>query len=165
MISLLVAIVVYVLSSYSSLNVLNTEKKDTLGVNSNITVKTSTTSTPVPTSSNSPLPSNSEEPSTTPESTQTNNLGIDEWIYPGASVTSKSGASLSLETGDNTESVTDWYKEKVREKGFNAKSFVTTKTNDNVLNKLSGAKEGQEVLIEIKKAPSETSAKITVTLE
>lgn len=168
MISLLVTIVTLVLSTYYI--GLGTDNKETLGTKTEINTGTSTPSpiTPnflKPTDSQEPISTSTPEPTSSTTPSQVNTTSIDEWIYPGASVTSKSGASLSLETREDTKVVTDWYEGKIRSGGFNVKSFVTTKTNDNVLNKLSGAKSGQEVAIEIKKAPGEANTKVTVTLD
>src|SRR3989344_3351056 len=81
---------------------------------------------------------------------------IDDFKYPGSSVTSSSGNSLTLKSSDGVDSITSWYKEGIKSLGYNTKSFVTTKTNNRVLTKLSGIKNDSEIMVEISKEPNET---------
>ncbi|OGG01811.1 hypothetical protein A2Z33_00950 [Candidatus Gottesmanbacteria bacterium RBG_16_52_11] len=90
---------------------------------------------------------------------------ITDYIYPGATVRSQSEDSLSLESGDSPDKVTDWYEEKIRSAGMNVRSFVKTKTNGKVLNKLSAAgTDDVSISIEISREPGESAVRITVTL-
>ncbi|HZJ18716.1 MAG TPA: hypothetical protein VFD45_03825 [Patescibacteria group bacterium] len=48
---------------------------------------------------------------------------------------------------------------------MNAVSFVSTNTNGNVLNKLSGVGTGQNVTIEITKSDNDQQVRISITLK
>ncbi len=63
----------------------------------------------------------------------------------------------------NTSTSTQKTKTNVSE--MNAISFVTTKTNGDVLNKLSGAGGGQDVTVEITKSNSDQQIKISITIK
>jgi|SRR3989344_7671342 len=89
-------------------------------------------------------------------------LNLDDFKYGGASVTSQSNHSLELSSSDDPDKITDWYKEKIRSLGLSSKSFVTTKSNDNVENKLVGSNGDLEIAVEIKKAAGSSIAVIKV---
>ncbi len=94
----------------------------------------------------------------------TSNSEINSYKYPNAQVVSSSGNSLELSTTDDSDTVTSWYKDKISESGMNVKSFVTTKTNDNVLNKLVGASGEVEIRVDIEKKSGESEVIITVLI-
>ena len=113
------------------------------------------TDTPIPTKT--PIPS---LPATkTPVSTNLSNFH-----YPNSQVVSSGENSLILNSIDNADTITDWYKEKIKGEGMSVTSFVTTKTNDNVLNKLVGADGEREIRVEITKEAGSSTVKISVTL-
>lgn len=87
---------------------------------------------------------------------------LDEYRYPGAKVISSSNTKLELESDDNNQKITDWYKNKIREDNFNAKSFTQTNSNGVVLNKLSAAKPGDKIEITIKKDQNISTSTIIV---
>lgn len=108
-------------------------------------------------------------PTNTSTPSPTENLpapaGIESYRYPNSSVISSSESSLFLRSSDDTDKITDWYKEKIESEGMSAKSFVKTKTNDNVLNKLVGASSSKEVRVEIRKDSGETSTEISISVK
>jgi len=57
-----------------------------------------------------------------------------------------------------------WHKEKITSMGMNAKSFVQTNTNGNILNKLVSANGETKVSIEISKNGSEAQTKISINI-
>lgn len=89
----------------------------------------------------------------------------DTWFYPGAQQIGVSGATIILQSYDDITQITNWYKDKIKASGMNAISFVTTKTNGDVLNKLSGAGAGQDVTVEITKSNSDQQIKISITIK
>lgn len=100
---------------------------------------------------------------------QTSNLS--DFNYPSSNQISNVGNTLILESNDNPDLITDWYKEKIRSLGFKSKSFVQTKTNGNILNKLvaasaelDSASGSIEVSVEIKKSAEVSKVSITITL-
>lgn len=87
-----------------------------------------------------------------------------DYKYPNSQVISTSSNFLSLESTDESDVITNWYKEKVNSLGMNVKTFVTTKANDKVLNKLVGGDGDTELRIEISMENSGSAVKISVTI-
>jgi hypothetical protein len=86
---------------------------------------------------------------------------VSSWQYPGSQKTSET-IYISAE---DPKTITDWYKNKINALGYSAKSFVTTNTNEKVLNKLVAAQNSSEILIEISKNPGDSSTTIKVVLD
>jgi len=84
--------------------------------------------------------------------------------YSDSVLISSTDTTLILESTASTEAITTWYKEKIIAMGMNAKSFVTTKANEKVLNKLVGADGKREVRVEISQENSSSVVKIKVSL-
>ena len=114
------------------------------------------------------LPTPSPEETITPfptSSPQVVTSSIHAYIYPGSNVINSSSSVLSLESDENVDKITDWYKDKIQSAGMNIKTFVVTKANDNVLNKLGGSNANQEVNVEIEKKSGESNVSIRVTID
>ena len=107
------------------------------------------TKTPIPSSTNTPKPASAN---------------LSSFQYPNSQVVSSGENSLILNSIDNADSITDWYKEKIKGEGMSVTSFVTTKTKDNILNKLVGADGEREIRVEITKEAGSSTVKISVTL-
>lgn len=88
---------------------------------------------------------------------------VEDYIYPGASVVNKTGSKLELESNADAGVITQWYKDSIRQSGFNAKSFSQTNTNGVIFNKLSAAKPGEKIEISIKK--DQNASKVTITVD
>lgn len=88
---------------------------------------------------------------------------ISEYIYEGAKTISVSPSGLEMESSDNSTTITNWYKKKIRNLNFNAKSFSQTTTSGVVFNKLSAAKPGEKIEITIKK--DQNASKVTITVD
>jgi hypothetical protein len=140
---------------------------------------------PTPTESASPTPSPTITPSPTQRealltpsprattmaqinnsvsnSNATSNNDLNQFRYPNGKTISSSSTEIKIESPDSPDKITDWYKEKIKGLGMNTQSFVTTNTNNNVLNSLAAAGNGINIKIEIKKdaGASFTSIKIT----
>lgn len=97
-----------------------------------------------------------------PNSYETN---LDSYVYPNSKVAKMENFYLVLESNDESSAVTQWYKEKIRSEGMNVKTFVTTKTNGNVLDKLVGANSEKEIMVEVEKKASESKVTLTIQLE
>jgi hypothetical protein len=110
-------------------------------------------------------PTNKPSPTKVPvptQSPQTSN--ILEYKYPNSQIVSSSSNSLSLESSDNSDSITKWYKDKINSQGMNVKTYVATKANDKILNKLVGADGYKEISIEISKEDSQSMVNISITI-
>jgi hypothetical protein len=110
-----------------------------------------------------------ETPTQTPQDTLTplppspvTGGGLNEYRYANSELLSQTASELHLKSLEDTDTVTTWYKEKVRAEGMNIKTFVTTKANEKVLNKLSGASANREVRVEITKEPEDVFCYIDV---
>jgi hypothetical protein len=122
-------------------------------------VEESATPTPTPEVTPEPSQSPTNPPDTTAE------FSISGFIYPRAVVKSQSSTILMLESSDDTDKITDWYKEKIQNLGANVKSFVVTRANDKVLNKLVGSNSSLEVAVEISKDSGVSLAQISVSFK
>lgn len=97
----------------------------------------------------------------TPPPVKTN---INSFIYPNSVKISIDASSVILQSSDNPQIITNWYKEKITSMGMNAKSFVQTNTNGNVLNKLVAANSDLKVSVTISRKNNQSSAEITVSI-
>src|SRR3990172_11371851 len=113
-------------------------------VSSRITTKTEVnvttnqqTQTPSPTTTSSPSISRetSASPIPTPKSTSAV-VSSQAFQYPNSVQVRSENNSTTYESSDDPNLITNWYKDKIKSLNMNAKSFVTTKTNGNILNKL-----------------------------
>ena len=102
---------------------------------------------PVSTSSATPVPKSPD---------------IKTYIYTGAKTLSSTTSKLELESAASAEAVTSWYKKKIEDSKFNAKSYSQTSTGGTILNKLSAAKPGEKLDITIKKDQNASKVLITV---
>jgi len=111
------------------------------------------------------IPSNKPSPTKVPVPTQSlQKSNILEYKYPNSQIVSSTSTLMSLESSDNSDSITDWYKGKINSLGMNVKTFVTTSANEKVLNKLVGADGVKEINIEISKEDSQSIVKISITI-
>lgn len=149
-------IIIYIASSTQK-NFLKSLKKT-----APITPETTISPTNQPTLTLAPTVTSTSAPSSVPSPTQSN---INSFIYPGSIKVSGERNSLVLQSTDDPQAITNWYKEKINSIGMNAKSFVQTNANGNILNKLVGAKSGFKISIEISKKSNEENVKISVSLD
>jgi len=132
-------------------------------------VQTETTQEPLIRPTNTPVPNPTIKPTQntiptvipTKKVTTSNSLG--DFIYPGSLITNQSDATLALASGDNATIITEWYSSQLINNGFTALSSAKTNTNGNILNKVSGGKNGQQIEVTIKKTASSGSVNITVS--
>lgn len=87
---------------------------------------------------------------------------LTDYKYPGAVIINQTSVKLELESQDSSDVITQWYKDKIKQSGFNAKSFSQTNTNGVIFNKLSAAKPGEKIEINIKKDQNESKVTISV---
>ena len=92
------------------------------------------------------------------------NSNILDYKYPNSQIISTSSNTLSLESDDDIDVITDWYKDKINSLGMNVKTFVKTKANEKVLNKLVGNDGNFEISVEISKENTSSSVDIFVTI-
>ncbi|MFH0936824.1 MAG: hypothetical protein V1808_00850 [Candidatus Daviesbacteria bacterium] len=125
-----------------------------------VSVTPSSTLTIIPSPTSKPTPTSSNNSPTS----QTSGSGLSDFKYPSSNQISSTPDTLILESNDNPDLITNWYKEKIRSLGYKSKSFVQTKTNRNILNKLGAASGSMEVRVEIKKTAEVSTVSITITL-
>ena len=132
------------------------------------------------TEKSTPVPVLSTESSPSPKPTQVINVTLEPtqivkvtpaeaptisveqiFIYPQSS----SIGGYKYTSNDSPEKITEWYKNKINTEGYNSKSFVTTKSNEKVLNKLSASKNSQTILIEISRNDSNSQTEIYILLD
>lgn len=108
---------------------------------------------PTPTSTFAPTPS---VPTHTPRP-----AADSSWQYPGSVVV----GTMKWESRDDAKKITEWYKSKLVARGANAKSFVQTETNGEVLNKLVAAGSNGKIAVEISKKMDNPVVTISVVLD
>lgn len=130
-------------------------------------VTPSPTAEPTPTETPRPTPAPSPTPTTRPTSgvQLQQSITTSAFMYPNARQERFEDEKIKLETTDNPDAVTDWYKNKIKSFSMSAKSFVQTNTNGNVLNKLVGDNGEIEVRIEITKKANDSVTKISVAVK
>lgn len=88
---------------------------------------------------------------------------LQDYIYPSARQVSVSENVLTLESADDPDKITDWYRQKIGASTMNLRTFVKTKTNDTVMNILVGAKDNRTVRIEIARKSEQAIVSIKIT--
>lgn len=96
--------------------------------------------------------------------TEPSKQNIFYYKYPNSTITSSSANYLLLKSSEDSELITNWYRELIKSGGMNAKSFVSTKTNGNVLNKLVGADGTRQVRVEVSKPADQSTTTIEVNI-
>lgn len=79
--------------------------------------------------------------------------------YPGSV---KVSGSLYTTT-DSPQTVTDWYKDKIRQSGMQTTAFVQNSVNGNINNVLVGSNGDRDVRVTIKKSPDNATTEITLS--
>lgn len=128
--------------------------------------KQSPTSVPTPTPSPTFTPSPSIPSTSTPTPIQQKPAGnLQSFQYPGSSVTSSDTSTMHLTSPNDSDAITDWYKEKIKSEGFRSTAFAVTKTNGNVLTKLAGSKNSFQIHVDITKPENTSTTQIKITLD
>lgn len=117
------------------------------------------TQTPTPTSTPTPIPTSVPSTSTPIPFSQRN---MSSFIFPGSIILNQSGDEMTLQSLDDPISITNWYKEKIISLNMNAKSFVQTNTNGDILNKLVASDGAHKVQVKISKKNNESVVEISV---
>lgn len=98
----------------------------------------------------------------TPLPTKTLPTRFSGFVYPNSQIVENNNSKILLVSSDHPDAITDWYKDKIKDMGMNVTSFVVTKTNDNVENKLVGAMNSDKVTVDIIKSSGSSTISITV---
>ena len=104
-------------------------------------------------------PTPKSSPSSTPASNSQPAAG--DWIYPNSTQLEAN----KWRSSDDPQVITNWYKSKIEALGMNAKSFVQTNTNGQVLNKLVAANGNSKISVEISKSSADSQTSILVVLD
>lgn len=120
------------------------------------------TSTPSPKPTVKPTPLVTPAPSSLAPNSS---ASLDSFIYPGASVVSRSSSKLTLTSGENPNTVKNWYKNKFKELDMNAVASTQNNVNGNVKNKLAGDNGQTNAEIEITKDSGASLTTIIVELD
>lgn len=95
---------------------------------------------------------------------QFDNLVIGKFIYPDSTVVHEDESNLQLASGEESDTITDWYKSKIELSNMNVKTFVKTNANNKVLNKLVATNGNFQIDIEINRETQGDAVKIEVNL-
>lgn len=120
---------------------------------------------PTPTESSEEIILNTPMPTTKPtitlRPTSVQQINISSFIYPGL----KEVSPGKYESADSPDQITKWYEDVIRSQGYSINTFVKTNSNDNILNKLVGAKSGVQLQIEIIRKNGSTITTVTVLID
>ena len=86
-----------------------------------------------------------------------------KYIYTNGTVVINTTSNIKIESEASPDDITLFYKNLFKKNNSKVKSFVTTKTNGNILNKLVGIIDGKTITIEIKKDSDSKTVYITLT--
>lgn len=115
---------------------------------------------PTSTPAKNPTPTRTSIPSPVADSNAP--ISLDSFVYPSSNLLNRTESRLILESSDDPKTIAGWYRS-IIEKEFNARSFVQTEVNDNILYRLVGREGDTQYSIEIRKERNESSSTITVT--
>lgn len=102
---------------------------------------------------------------TTPQiQTNSSEINLAIFIYPGATINSQSQTQMSLSSNASADEIINWYKNKLLSLDMPAKSIASTNTNGNYKTSMAGAKNNIKVEIEISKPADSSTASIKVNL-
>lgn len=157
----LVAVIVVATGIYFSQKSKQNEEQIEIRTQEVLSDETQDTPTPsaIPTKIPTAIPQPTNAPTAKP---QDSSSAIPDFKYPNSNITSSSQNSLSMESSDTSDAITNWYKNKINSMGMNVKTFVTTSANEKVLNKLVGADGSREIRIEISQENNSSKVKISV---
>lgn len=171
--NIIAVVLVFIISAVTSYQIIvkiNQDQKEILSVSSPSTELPSLSLEPTPSPQPTPSQNSSNKPQVTiKQETKDNSptsqtFNLSDFKYPNSSPVGNLENGIKLESSDNPNAITDWYQEKIRSLEFKSKSFVQTKTNGNVLNKLVAASGNKEVRVEIEKSADSSKVSITVSL-
>ena len=167
--NIIVVVLVFIISAVTSYQIIvkkNQDQKEILSVSSSSTESFSPAPTPKPSSTPASTPTSKPTPSSNNSQVAIPSqiFNLSDFKYPNSSQAGSEGNGIKLESSDNPDTVTNWYKEKIRSLGFKSKSFVQTSSNGNILNKLVAASENKEIRVEIEKSANSAKVLIKVSL-
>jgi hypothetical protein len=106
-------------------------------------------------------PSETKVPSITPIQQNDSAKSV---IYPNAIHIIETGNTISFQTTDDTDTVSNWYKNLIISFHMNTQTFIKTNTNGNILNKLVGVNGNEKQLrVEISKGSTMSVTSVIVT--
>lgn len=163
---LLILLIIIIVASFVQGNILN--KNKTKVIKNNLSTPTFTLNS-TPTIIISPtitIYKKSSPPTPGVDAPNSNSSGqnINDYRYSNSSVKEESGNRLSLESSDDPNAITNWYKEKLKSQNMNVNSFVTTSSNGNILNKLVSANGSIKISVEILRKSSDNTTEINVKI-
>lgn len=148
---LLAIVIVSVIGLLSSQKIITLKKHSQKTVTPTITTSTSESPTPTKTIAITQVIKPTDKPR--------EDSNYSDFTYPGSQKTGNNEYT-SIEDPD---AITNWYKDKIKSMGFSTKSFVTTKTNNNVNNVLSATNGSIEIKVVITKMSGDTTTHIKIT--
>lgn len=122
--------------------------------------------TPKPTTEPTPTLESDSSLSIAPSlSSESIDTSINNFIYPNSVVTNIGINSVVMQSNDSPQTITDWYKEKIKSFGMNVNSFVQTITNGNVLNRFVSAGSNFKINVRINKRVNDVKTQIEINLQ
>jgi hypothetical protein len=87
-----------------------------------------------------------------------------DFIYPDSTLISSSPEKISLSSTDNPDTITNWYKDKLKSMNFNINSFITTRANQKTQNKLVSSDSRNSYVVDISQQNTSNPVYITISI-
>lgn len=89
---------------------------------------------------------------------------LNEFRYPNSELIQSGDNSNSLESSDDSQIVTNWYKNKIINSSMEIKTFIQTNANEKIVNRLAGSDIKRKVEVEITKENDQSKTKIFINI-
>lgn len=106
-----------------------------------------------------------EEPAVGSASSAAVTKDYGDFKYPNSNVVAENNEELFLKSTDDPELITNWYKALIKNFSMNIRNFLQTKTNGNVLNRLSAENKRREIDVDIAKQSNSREVEIRIRVK
>lgn len=109
-----------------------------------------------------PTPSSKVKPTTRPtlQPTKTQSANLQQYVYPGSTITNQTQTSLSLVSSDDTMQIVQWYKKALAREDAQINNTVVNTVNGNTTATLTVSTNGQNMYVTITHSDSTTSIRL-----
>jgi hypothetical protein len=165
--SLVISGFVFLLGVFYGRNIAPSKPPEQLGAQTDKVATPSASVTEQPSGAPTAKPTTKVVPTNSPQPTQASesqpSSSLNDFKYPGSSVTSQSDSSMTLTSNDDATTITNWYSTKLKSAGFNSLSTASSKADDKFRGQVVGGKSGEQISVTIEKDTSSQAVSISVS--